>query len=349
MMISLRIQSESCVFAKNHQFLKKVRDKLNSSNECSKTLGLQKISYTSRLITSSNGPEDIAFDKDGNIFFGTSDGSIIKLNSQGKFPQRIANTFGRPLGLAFLDPMNLIIADANRGLLKYNFNTKQISILTNSHDNLPFKLTDDLTITSDGIIYFTDASSLFGVDQSLIEAIITEPNGRLLSYNPKTKETKLLLSNLYFPNGLALSHDETYLLLNESTKDRVLKIWLNKHDIDGVDVFTDQLPGFPDNINISEDNDGFWIALAGKRFDFASDLSMPDFMRNMIKKIPSKLSSKLMPKAKGRIIKVDLDGNIVEDIELGKCYRSTTSVMEHDGYLYLGSFTEFSLGRITAP
>jgi sugar lactone lactonase YvrE len=39
--------------------------------------------------------------------------------------------------------------------------------------------------------------------------------GRFLQYNPYTDELKLLLDNLYLPNGVAISADESFILIAE--------------------------------------------------------------------------------------------------------------------------------------
>lgn len=45
--------------------------------------------------------------------------------------------------------------------------------------------------------------------------------GRLLSYDPRTGNVTVLLDSLYMPNGIALSPDETFLLLAETSIARI--------------------------------------------------------------------------------------------------------------------------------
>ena len=105
-----------------------------------------------------NGPEAIAFDANGLMYTANEDGRIIVLNSDGSNPQDFTQTGGRPLGLKFDSNGNLIVADAFQGLLIDT--AGQISVLTTGYGGLPFLLTDDLDIGSDGTIYFSDASSV---------------------------------------------------------------------------------------------------------------------------------------------------------------------------------------------
>ena len=121
---------------------------------------------------------------------------------------------GIPLGLKFDLQGNLIVESAYEGLLSID-TTGEVTILSTECDSLPFLLTDDLDISSDGIIYFSDASSVNNLANNGDDW--GEPNGRLLAYDPQTNETSLLLDGLYFANGVALAPDESYVLVNESS------------------------------------------------------------------------------------------------------------------------------------
>jgi len=44
-----------------------------------------------------------------------------------------------------------------------------------------------------------------------------EDSGRVLKYNPKTKETTTLVRNLQFPNGLSLGKDGSFFIFCEGS------------------------------------------------------------------------------------------------------------------------------------
>lgn len=50
--------------------------------------------------------------------------------------------------------------------------------------------------------------------------------GRLLTYSPQTGKTQVLATDVFYANGVALSQDESYLLLAETGALRILRIWL---------------------------------------------------------------------------------------------------------------------------
>ena len=48
-------------------------------------------------------------------------------------------------------------------------------------------------------------------------------NFRLLKHDPVENITEVLCKDLYFPNGVQLSKDESHLLVGETTRSRILK------------------------------------------------------------------------------------------------------------------------------
>jgi len=63
-----------------------------------------------------NGPEEVAVDEKGRLYFGTPAGTISRLLSDGVI-ETFATTGGRPLGMKFDPKGNLIVTDAYKGLL----------------------------------------------------------------------------------------------------------------------------------------------------------------------------------------------------------------------------------------
>lgn len=47
-----------------------------------------------------------------------------------------------------------------------------------------------------------------------------DASGRLLKYNPQTKETTVLHRNLQFPNGVSLSKDGSFFVFCEGSRGR---------------------------------------------------------------------------------------------------------------------------------
>ncbi|MBU0882933.1 MAG: SMP-30/gluconolactonase/LRE family protein, partial [Gammaproteobacteria bacterium] len=193
-----------------------------------------------------HGPEDTAVDAQGQVYSGLHDGTIVRIKADGSV-ETFANTQGRPLGMDFDATGNLIVADAYKGLLSIDAQG-QIKVLTTEAEGVPFKFTDDLDIARDGTIYFSDASARFEQPDYLLDLLEARPHGRLLSYNPASGETKVLLKDLYFANGVALSANEDFVLVNETYRYRITRYWLKGDKAGTHDIFIDNLPGLPDNL-----------------------------------------------------------------------------------------------------
>jgi len=132
------------------------------------------------------------------------DGRIFRFQADGTRPEVFANTQGRPLGLIFDRNGNLIVADAIKGLLSISPDAA-VSVLTTEAEGIPFRCTNDLDIAADGIIYFTDASYKYPLTRLKDDVLEHQPNGRFMSYEPSTKQTRVLLRGLYFANGVAFA------------------------------------------------------------------------------------------------------------------------------------------------
>ena len=76
-------------------------------------------------------------------------------------------------------------------------------------------------------------------------------NRWFLLLRSQTKKVKTLIDGTYFGNGVVLSKDESFVLMTETTKYRVLRYWLKGEKAGQTEVFADNLPGFPNGISIT--------------------------------------------------------------------------------------------------
>ncbi|MEH6549940.1 MAG: SMP-30/gluconolactonase/LRE family protein [Pseudomonadales bacterium] len=289
------------------------------------------------------GPEDIAVDAEGVIYAGMQDGRISRI-VDGKIESWI-NTGGRPLGLHFDAQGNLIVCDAWKGLLSVNPNG-EITVLTTEAEGLPFRFVDDLDIASDGIIYFSDASSRFDQPDYMLDLLEAKPWGRLLSYDPVSRETKVLIRGLYFANGVALSSDESYVLVNETYRYRISRYWLKGDKAGSSDIFIDNLAGFPDGIS-SNRNGTFWVAMPSPRMADIDDIHTKPWLKDIIAKLPD--SVKPAPLSYGLILELNEAGEVVasyHDTD-GKHVREITSVQQVNDDLYIGNLHQDWVGKIS--
>ncbi len=289
-----------------------------------------------------HGPEDIAIDREGRIYSGLADGRVVRLEA-GKVVT-LANTGGRPLGMAFDAGGNLIICDAAKGLLQLSPEGKLTTLLTEV-EGVPLNFTDDLDIARDGRIYFTDASTRYRQPDYMVDLLEGRPYGRLYVYDPATGEARLLLSDLYFANGVALSAKEDAVFVAETYRYRLRKLWLTGPSAGKHEVVADNLPGLPDNIN-SDRQGTIWIALPSPRKAIADISARHAWMRDVMYRLPRIFWPR--PDRYGFVVAVDENGNILRSLHdtSGEHLRMITSVLPHEGKLFFGSLENDRIGQL---
>ncbi|CAI0442547.1 unnamed protein product [Linum tenue] len=295
-----------------------------------------------------NGPEDILYHAVSGVFYTSCvDGWIKRVTVNESVDDMVVsswvNTGGRPLGLAF-DRTNdaLIVADAYKGLLRVS-RDGGIEVLTMEAEGVKFKLTDEVAIAEDGAMYFTDASYDYNVAESIFDILEGKPRGRLLRYDPATKQTEVLLHDLYFANGVAISPDQQSLVFCETPMKRCRKYYIDGEKKGKVEKFADNLPGVPDNIHY--DGEGhYWIAFpAGinAMWDFA-------YKHPILRKAMAILTKHLGPlplEKDSGVFVVDLEGKPVahySDPQLAM----VTSGVKIGTHLYCGSLVENRILRL---
>ncbi|GMN38891.1 hypothetical protein TIFTF001_008126 [Ficus carica] len=148
-----------------------------------------------------------------------------------------------------------------------------------------------------------------------------------MKYDPVAKKTTVLLKGLAFPDGVALSNDNSFLLFAESTTMRIFRVWLRGPKARTSEVFA-QLGRSPDNIKRNR-NGEFWIALNTGRAvlknlvhnKFGSQVVLPSWIADPV------------------AVKFDRDGNVVGAVDGNgeSTLESVSEVEEHGGTLWFGS------------
>ena len=300
-------------------------------------------------IGNHHGPESVAVDAEGRIYAATKEGAIVRLRAGGTSPEDWVATGGRPLGIRFDRAGNLFVADAFRGLLRIAPD-RTLTVLATEADGKPIRYANSVAVASDGRVYFTDASTKFGAQQfggtyeaSLLDVMEHGGHGRVLVYDPATQRATTLLANLNFANGVALAHDESYLLVNDMGSYRVLRHWLAGPRRGTTEPLLENLPGFPDNLSTGRDG-RYWLALVSPRNNLLDRVSGLPFVRSMIQRLPAFIRPEAV--AYGHIVAFDGDGRVLASLQdPSGAYRLTTEAVEAGEWIYVGSLVEEKLGR----
>ena len=309
-------------------------------------------------IDGNHGPEALAVPyqqypdsvDDRVIYASTHEGWILRIDAVTKQVEKWVNTGGRPLGIVFDRHNNLLVADAFKGILQIS-PQGIVTVLTNQVNGEAIVYADDLDISADGKIYFSDASSKFGAEAfggtyqaSLLDLMEHGGHGSLLVYDPADQSTKTLIKGLNFANGVAIDSQSRFVLINETGSYRIHKYWISGERQGQSEILIDNLPGFPDNV-VRGRNGRFWVGLVSPRNDALDGLAGSPLIRKIVQRLPAFLR----PQAAfySHVFAMDEMGTVIESLQdpAGK-YHTNTGALETNDWLYISSLHEDELGRL---
>lgn len=305
----------------------------NNALQSSKLIGLGKL----------DGPEAVAVGKAGELYTGLQDGRVVMVVADQIIV--VAQTGGRPLGM-LVDGDKLIVADAYKGLLSID-PVNGIRVLAVSAENRDFAFTNTVLKTDNGDYLFTDSSSRFNQSEYVLDALEARPWGRLLRYAGDGGSVEVLLEDLYFPNGIALTQNGDAVLINETYRYRVRRLWLKGPKAGQSDIILDNLPGFPDGLSCFEGR--CWIAVTAPRIALIDNTHDWPWIKKMIAVLPQ--WAQPVKGYYGLVIEISEDGEIItsyQDPE-GRHIGRISSATYHEGALYLGTLENDRIGVFPLP
>jgi ribose transport system permease protein len=318
---------------------------LNSVLAAAEPIGLDKV----------DGAEDLAFDKDDNLYTGNRHGDIQRFFAPDYERHEVfAHIGGAPLGLHFDGDWNLHVCVSGMGLYMVKPDREVVKLCDETNrsrlsiiDDSRMRLADDMDFAPDGKIYFSEATIRYDVTDWATDALEGRGNGRIICHDPKTGTTRTVLGKRMFPNGICMTGDGCSLFFAETWAGRISRYWFQGPQKGRVLPIIEDMPGFPDNIRRSSDGH-FWVAMLGMRtpaLDIA--MKMPGFRRRMAQRVA--FEEWMYPNINtGGVVKFNLDGKVLQTLwdEAGAAHPSITSIREHKGWLYLGGIFNNRLGRI---
>jgi sugar lactone lactonase YvrE len=288
------------------------------------------------VVVATSGPDE------GAVFTGTEDGAIHRIRHDGGSTERVAYTAGRPLGIELLPDGRLLVCDARRGVLAVDPRTGTVDTLFREVGGRPMTFCNNAAVAEDGTVYVSDSSTVHPIDRWKAEVLELTGTGRLLRRTPDGT-VDVLLDGLQFANGVALSGDESFAVVAETSTRNLIRYWLSGPEAGSHERFVADLPGYPDNI--SRGSDGLiWVTIASPRDAFVERLQTgPLWLRRRATKVPEKLQP--APKRTVRVQAFDRDGVLVYDLPVDDAAHRTqfhmvTGVREHDGRVWMGSLHE---------
>jgi sugar lactone lactonase YvrE len=311
-------------------------------------------------LSGDEGPEHIVV-REGWVYTALASGSIVRMKPDGSGKELVVRTGGRPLGFDFDANGALLIADPmfgdHGGLLRVTGmgEAAKVEVLTDNVHGDPIRYADGVVVAKNGKVYFSDASRRFGAKAwggtfaaSVLDVVEHSSTGRLLEYDPVTKATRILLSDLCFANGLALSADEQSIFVNETGEYRIWKLPVSTKDASakkppaGVTLLLQNLPGHPDNLMRGLDG-RLWVGLVKPRGAFIDNNAGKPWVRKLALRLPKALWP--VPPAYGHVFAFDESGKVLVDLQdPSGAYPETTAITETPDRLYVQSLHAKTLG-----
>ncbi|AJG22775.1 SMP-30/gluconolactonase/LRE family protein [Cupriavidus basilensis] len=146
--------------------------------------------------------EGPVFDGAGNLYVTDIPyGRIFRIDPKGDW-EMVAQWDGEPNGMKFLNAHELLVTDYRNGLMLVDVRSGSARPYLARRNTESFKGVNDLTIDTQGNIYFTDQG----------QTGLHDPTGRVYRLSAAGR-LELLLSNVPSPNGIVLSPDEKFLFV----------------------------------------------------------------------------------------------------------------------------------------
>lgn len=288
------------------------------------------------------GAEDVAVATggpwQGSVFTGTGEGSIFRISPDGQQVKRVARTGGRPLGIEVEPDGRLLVCDARRGLLRVHVASGAVEPVLERAGGRRMMFCNNAAIAGDGTTWFSDSSGRYGLDRWRTELAEDTRTGRLLRMDPEGT-VEVAIEGLAFANGVALSRDESFVVVAETSARTLVRLWLTGDRAGTRDHLAQDLPGYPDNLALGSDG-LIWAALTSPKTALVTMLQRgPTWLARAATQAPQRLQPQ--PKDVVLVRAYDDAGQVVHDIEMHtKDFHMVTGVREHEGRLWLSSLEE---------
>ncbi len=298
-------------------------------------------------------PEEIEIDAQGRVYASTADGTIVRLTVDRDGAHEVevyARPGGRPNGITFDPQGRMLVSDG------WDVGPSWIDPDGNVSP-YPVEHGQASAIGSDGTVYLPRYANAGRSDNLMVDVLLrigeAAPDGELVAYDPGTGETKVLMTGLIWPDGVALSAAEDFVVAGEVTAGRIQRYWLTGPRAGTQEVFVENLPGFVDGL--ASDGGGlFYASIPVRRSPLLDWFHRHPSVKNQAAKLLSpSLANKIVTTTPGTargyalVLVIDEEGNIVRSL-----HDSNTAIgpgvntaEPHGEFLYIGSLGGRGIGR----
>lgn len=294
-----------------------------------------------------HAPEDVVVDADGKIWTGVDDGRIVRITPDGQTAV-VADTGGRPLGLAVARDGRLLVCDSPRGLLAMDTDSGKVETLVEEVDGRRLQFCSNVIEMPDGTIFFTESTSAFSYAHFKGAVLEARPRGSLFRRDPDGT-VLTVVPGLYFANGVTLTADASALVFVETMGRRIAKYWLTGPKAGSVTTLVANLPGHPDNISTGADG-RIWVAMVSP-VNAAAEWLAPRWpaLRKLLWRLPDRLQPQIKPEVWAVAFDPD-SGEAVAGLHTEHpSFGMVTGLVEADGRLWMGCIGSPAVAHCPIP
>ena len=295
------------------------------------------------------GPEDIAFDAQGHLYTGLTDGRVVRFEASGHYAGVLASLEegGRPLGLAIVDDA-LIVCDSGLGrLLRVELGSGRVDVLAAEFNGRRLGFVNNPAVGSDGAIYFSESSTRFRQPDWRRALAAHQEDASVYAYDPQSGHLTQLTTGLVFANGVEIAPDGSCLVVAETVRRRLWKLWLQGSRAGSRELLVDDLPAYPDNVSGGAGG-RFWVGLPSLRVAMLEAINRWPTLRPAAARTANAVP--VPERHYGLVAAFDVNGQLMKQLHdpTGRVWF-LTSAREHQGWLYLGSLQMNALTRVRLP
>jgi sugar lactone lactonase YvrE len=299
------------------------------------------------------GADDVTEGRDGAIYV-SGGRQVFRLTGEGYESRSVFASFeGNAGGLAVHPDGRLLVCVAGHGLAAIDADGRQTWVTT--VEDQPLRCLTSVSAAADGTIFLADGTTAYEPDDWCRDLMAKNHLGRLVACGPELAAPRVLLRDLYYPNGLETAAGDVWF--TESWNHRVSRARIDGRGIERPQVVIGNLPGYPSRLGRAAGG-GFWLSVFGVRTHLVEFVLREDeYREEMIRTMPPSLwvapalstsnhchepmqfgSIKALgiekpwapPRSYGLVMRIDADGDPVESMHsrVGGRYHGVTAARE---------------------
>jgi hypothetical protein len=223
------------------------------------------------------GADDVAEAPDGALYVSAGR-QVLRLSGPGYAARAVVAEFpGAAGGLALHPDGRLLVCVAGHGLAAVDAAGRQSWL--NQAEDQPLSALTSVAAAADGTIFLSEGSRQNLAEDWCRDLMQKNHSGRLVACGPGLDGARVLLRDLPWPHGLAVSPDGRFLWLTESWSHRVCRAPIAAGGIGAVVPVIRNLPGYPARLGPAEGG-GFWLAIFALRTHLVEFVLREDDFRN---------------------------------------------------------------------